>query len=70
MWVEINSMREKTVAVLFSRKQKPPERFLTFEGKTLEYADSVRYLGVELDKGLFWKLHVDEQRRLLWGLVA
>ena len=46
--VEINSMREKTVAVLFSRKQKPPERFLTFEGKTLEYADSVRYLGVEL----------------------
>ena len=68
MWVEINSMREKTVAVLFSRKQKPPERFLTFEGKTLEYADSVRYLGVELE--LSWKLHVDKQRRFLWGLVA
>ena len=37
---------DKTVAVLFTRKRKLPTNFVKFEGKTIEYSQHVKYLGV------------------------
>ena len=48
---------DKTVAVLFTRKRKIPNRFICFEGKYLPYSDTVRYLGVDLDAKLHWKIN-------------
>ena len=50
---------EKTVAVLFTRKQTRPSVALTFEGQKLRYSKTVVYLGVTLDSKLTWKPHVD-----------
>ena len=50
---------EKTVAVLFTRKRKLPTKFINFEGKLIPYSNEVRYLGVDLDSKLHWKVHVN-----------
>ena len=49
----------KTVAVLFTRKQKPTNYHLSFEGVRLPYSPQVRYLGVDLDSKLHWKIHIN-----------
>ena len=53
---------EKTVAVLFTRKD--PTNFVCFEGKMLPYSDNVRYLGVDLDSKLHWKIHINNKIKL------
>ena len=50
---------DKTVAVLFTRKRKEPTKHVIFEGKKIEYSNCVRYLGVELDSKLHWKIHIN-----------
>ena len=50
---------DKTVAVLFTRKRKIPTNFLKFEGKRIQYSNSVRYLGIDLDSKLHWKVHIN-----------
>ena len=55
---------EKTVAVLFTRKRKEPTNFVCFEGKMLPYSDNVRYLGVDLDSKLHWKIHINNKIKL------
>ena len=52
---------EKTIAVLFTRKRKVPERFGKFEGRILPYSQSVVYLGVTFDTKLHWKLHLQSK---------
>ena len=63
---------EKTVAVLFTRKRKIPDCIMRFEGKVLEFAETVRYLGVDLDSKLHWKIHIEQKinkaKRLLMNL--
>ena len=49
---------DKTVAVLFTRKRQSPTHFIRFEGKTIKYSDTVKYLGVDLDSKLHWKFHI------------
>ena len=65
---------DKTVAVLFTRKKKDPGIRVRFEGKLLEYAETVRYLGVTLDSKLHWKEHVLQKvkaaKRSLMGVSA
>ena len=46
---------DKTVAVVFSRSREEFNEFVTIEGKPIPYSDTVRYLGVILDKNLSWR---------------
>lgn len=48
----------KTVAVLFSRKI-PPLKLLRVGTVAIPYSDSMRYLGVQLDKRLTWSAHIN-----------
>ena len=50
----------KTVAVLFSKKHKPKQKFLKLGGKFIKHETEVKYLGVTLDKRLSWRTHVEE----------
>ena len=49
---------QKTVAVLFKRNKQVPSAHLTFDGKLLEYSETVTYLGVRLDEKLHWGQHI------------
>ena len=64
----------KTVAILFTRKRKTHTHFLKIEGEKIEYSNNVRYLGVELDKKLHWKIHVSNKitraKKYLTNLVS
>ena len=54
----------KTVVVLFTRNSKldkQPSQQLTMEGTTLTRSDSATYLGVTLDKKLFWREHINKR---------
>ena len=57
---ELHFSPAKTVVVLFTRKYKPviPQE-LNMGGVSIPFSDSVRYLGVTLDRKLFWKSHLD-----------
>lgn len=61
---------DKTVVINFTRKRKCTKDKVTMNGKTLEYADEVKYLGVHLDSGLTWKKHIEDKiiaaKRLLY----
>ena len=63
---------EKTVAVLFTRKRLNPEHFIKFEGKIIQYSESVVYLGVTLDSKLHWKVHIQNKinkaKKLIMGI--
>ena len=63
---------EKTEVVLFTRKRKIPNNLLRFENKTLEFSESVKYLGVTLDSRLHWREHIENKissaKRLIMGL--
>ena len=65
---------EKTVAVLFTRKAKPKELRITFDGKIMDYADKVRYLGVDLDSRLHWNHHITQKikqaKKVMMGVSA
>lgn len=51
---------QKTEAVLFTRKRRLTEPILTLDGYRVPFSDSVRYLGVWLDKKLTFSTHIDK----------
>jgi len=55
----------KTEAILFSRDNPAKRKFavpvLKMEGKTITLTDSVKYLGVTLDRKLLWSDHINEK---------
>ena len=51
----------KTVSVLFTRKGCITEHFLKIDGKIVDYSDSVKYLGVDLDNRLHWREHISKK---------
>ena len=54
----------KTVVVLFTRNSKleqQPSRQLKMNGITLNRSDTATYLGVTLDKKLFWRDHINKR---------
>ena len=55
---------DKTELVIFTRKHEVGDfRAPIFGGKRLEMRDSVKYLGVTLDRKLRWGTHLENQVR-------
>ena len=52
---------EKSTAIIFTRSRKSAPKALVIDGKEVPYKESVKYLGVTLDRKLHWKQHIDEK---------
>lgn len=50
---------QKTEVVMFSRRNKNPPFKLEIDGAEIEYSDTVKYLGLVLDKKLSWQPHIE-----------
>jgi hypothetical protein len=46
--IKINE--DKTQAIYFSRRLRPPETYLTLNGRNIPFVNHVKYLGVIFDK--------------------
>ena len=57
----LNFNPAKTVVVHFTRRQKSAPYQLKVDGVEVDYSDSVKYLGVTIDKGLYWRQPVQEK---------
>ena len=51
----------KTVVIFFSRRKKVPPYKLKLNGDEIEYSSSTKYLGVTLDKGMYWQEHINNK---------
>ena len=52
---------QKTVAMVFSRSKKDFNDHLVLNARQIPFSDSVRYLGLVLDRRLHWNLHMLEK---------
>jgi hypothetical protein len=50
---------DKTQAVYFSHRLRPPEAHLTRNGRNIPFASNVEYLGLIVDKRTTWRLHIE-----------
>ena len=50
---------DKCFVMKISNKPQPPDRQYTFCGKELQVVTSHPYLGIEIDKKISWKPHID-----------
>jgi hypothetical protein len=50
---------DKTHAVYFSRRLRPPEAHLSLNGWNITSVNHVKYLGVIFDKRITWRLHIE-----------
>lgn len=50
----------KTIAINFNNKHRPVNPILSLNGNQVKFEESVRYLGVTLDRKLKWKIYVTE----------
>lgn len=48
----------KTSVILFSSKSSVNNKHITLESKTLQWASSIKYLGVQIDRNLNFSKHV------------
>jgi hypothetical protein len=53
--IKINE--DKTQAIYFSHRRRQLEPLLTLNGRNIPFVNSVKYLGVILDKRITWRLH-------------
>jgi hypothetical protein len=49
----------KTQAIYFSHRIRPPESFLTLKGRNIPFVNNVKYLGVIFDKKITWRSHIE-----------
>ena len=59
--IKINT--EKTTAILFSKKKRPPKLTLRIQEKLLSWSKEVKYLGIVLDSKLTWAQHIAQATR-------
>jgi hypothetical protein len=50
---------DKSQAVYFSYRLRPPEGHLTLKGRNIPFVNHVKYLGVIFDKRITWRLHTE-----------
>jgi hypothetical protein len=55
--IKINE--DKTQAIYFSRKHRPVETCLGFNGRNIPFVNQVKYLGVVFDRKITWRLHIE-----------
>jgi hypothetical protein len=55
--VKINE--DKILAIYFTRRNRPAGSLLTLNGRNIPFVNSVKYLGVILDKRMTWRLHIE-----------
>ena len=72
-WGKLNGLTfgaEKTVTVIFSRKKVPRNiSKLNINGIPIEFSDSAKYLGVELDSKLTYRPHILSKIKKAKGLL-
>jgi hypothetical protein len=49
---------DKTRAIYFPHRIRPPEAHLILNGQNIPFANHVKYLGVIFDKRIIWRLHI------------
>jgi hypothetical protein len=61
-WCErwnIKIKKDKTRAIYFSYRIRPPESLLTLNGRNIPTVNSVKYLGVIFHKKITWRPHIE-----------
>jgi hypothetical protein len=61
-WCEswnIKLNEDKTPAIYFTHRNRPPDFLLTLNGRHFPFVSSVKYLGVIFDMRMTWRLHVE-----------
>jgi hypothetical protein len=60
VWVlEYKVNEEKTRAIYFSHRIRPPDFILTLNGRDIPFVNNVKYIGVIFDKKITWRLHTE-----------
>jgi hypothetical protein len=54
--IKINE--DKTWAIYFTHRNRPPDSLLTLNGQNIPFVKSVKYLGVLFDKRMTRRLHI------------
>jgi hypothetical protein len=55
--IKIN--KDKTQAIYFSHRIRPPKSLLTLNGRNISFVNNVKYIGVIFDKKITWRLHIE-----------
>jgi hypothetical protein len=61
-WCErwnIKVNEEKSRAIYFTHRTRPPDSPLTLNGRNIPFLNSVKYLGVIFDRRMTWRLHIE-----------
>jgi hypothetical protein len=62
MWCECRNIKlneDKTQAIYFSHRLRPPEAHLTLNGQNIPFLNHAKYLGVIFNKEITWRLHIE-----------
>jgi len=57
----------KTQAIYFSRGIKPVESHLTLKGRNIPFVNNVKYLGVNFDRKITWRPHIERIETKAFG---
>jgi hypothetical protein len=55
--IKIN--KDKTQAIYFSHRHRPPESHLTLNERNFPFVNIIKYLGVIFDMKITWRLHIE-----------
>jgi hypothetical protein len=62
VWCErwnIKINEDKTRAIYFTHRDRPPDSLLTLNERNIPFVNNVKYLGVIFDKRMTWRLHIE-----------